>query len=238
MGILYADGGKIFCSDYLEIYIPIDYLNSGLAVNTGSSVETLGIVYCRSFTKGTEGPIKFINLPAIVNFMVYEFRNDEKIVVNGLTIDVLTLCYTKDSYVLHQTIVRGREVSELFLKYMLNAKIPKSIPYSKLIDIWWRNLEIAGVNYKVPSKILEIIIASIYRNKNNTKERFGKIYGKSTDSNEFGYKAENVRNVVKNLSTFSGMVFEDMGLMISNGINNSADEIQEPVSPLEKIIHY
>jgi len=26
--------------------------------------------------------------------------------------------------------------------------------------------------------------------------------------------------------------------MISNGINNSIDNIDEPISPLEKIIHY
>jgi len=44
--------------------------------------------------------------------------------------------------------------------------------------------------------------------------------------------------VVKDLSTFSGMVFEDIGMMISNGINNSIEGVEEPVSPLEKIIHY
>ena len=70
------------------------------------------------------------------------------------------------------------------------------------------------------------------------KRRYGQKYGAQTNPNGLDYARSNVRNVVKDLSTFSGMVFEDMGMMISNGINNSINNIEEPESPLEKIIHY
>lgn len=237
MGILYADNGKIYCNDYMEIYIPIEYFNNKIAINKGSSVETLGLVYIRSYKNGTEGPLQLLNLPTEVNFMVYEMKQ-ESIKIHGRIVDVLTLEYIKDSYVLHQTVPKGRDIANDFLEMMLAGKLPRTLNYPKIIDIWWRNLEISGISYKVPSKIFEMIIATIYRNPHNMKQRYGQYYGKQSNPNGYDYETDNVRSVVKNLSTFSGMVFEDIGNMISNGINNSIDNIEEPISPLEKIIHY
>ena len=103
---------------------------------------------------------------------------------------------------------------------------------------WWKNLEMAGISYKVPSQMFEMIIAANYRDPHNQKKRYGQVYGKQEVPDEFGYKPQNVRETVKNLSTFSGMVFEDISTMITNGLNNSKDNVEEPISPLEKIIHY
>lgn len=237
MGVLYAKEGKIYCNEPIEIYIPMEYFDNGSANNKGASIETIGIVYTRSFPKGEDGPLRLINLPIIVNFMLYNFRY-ETIRVHDKSTDVMTLEYIKDSYVMHQTVTNGREVAEQFLASILAGKLPRTLNYSRIIDMWWRNLEISGVSFKVPSKIFEMIIASIYRNPNNTKERYGQYYGRQTNPNGYDYKTDNVRGVVKDLSTFSGMVFEDIGTMISNGIINSVKQEEEPISPLEKIIHY
>ena len=239
MGILYAEGGKIYCKDYMEIYIPMEYFNSDntIAFNRGASIETIGLVYTRAFEKGTPGPIKLFNLPVTVNFMVYESKQ-ESIRVNNRTIDVLTLEYLKGAYVLHQSVTKGREVAGAFLNMILGGKLPHTLNYTQVIDLWWRNLEISGISYKVPSKIFEMIIASIYRNPHNQKQRYGQYYGSHPDATGYDYTTGNVRSVVKQLSTFSGMVFEDINTMISNGINNSIEGNEEPISPLEKIIHY
>lgn len=239
MGLLYAKDGNIYCNDYMEIYIPMTYFKNRpiLAVNQGSNVETIGIVYVRDFPNGEEGVVRLINLPVIVNFMIYDFRY-ETIKVHGMPTDVMTLVYMKDAYVLHQTVTKGREVAEAFLESILEGKLPRTLNYAQVINIWWRNLEISGISYKVPSKLYEMIIAAIYRNPKNTKERYGQYYGNQSNPDGYDYATGTVRSVVKDLSTFSGMVFEDMGLMITNGINNSIEGIDEPVSPLEKIIHY
>ena len=237
MGILYAEGGKIYCNDYMEIYIPMAYFNNNIAINKGSSIETLGLVYIKTFPKGQEGQLQLLNLPTTINLMVYDFKH-ETIRINNIAQDVMTLQYLKDSYVLHQTVTKGREIANVFLTMMLAGKLPKTLNYTKVLDVWWRNLEISGISYKVPSKIFEMIIATIYRNPNNTKQRYGQYYGKQSNPNGYDYKTDNVRGVVKDLSTFSGMVFEDIGNMISNGIDNSIEDVDEPVSPLEKIIHY
>lgn len=239
MGVLYAKDGKIYCNEYLEIYIPMSYFDksSAIAINKGIIIETLGILYVKAFTDGKEGPIQLFNIPTFIDLMLYEFKY-ETIKIHDKSLDVMTLQYMKDSYVLHQTVQNGREIAEGFLATMLSGKLPKTLNYAKIIDMWWKNLDIAGVDFKVPSKIYEMIIASIYRNPNNPKERYGQYYGRQNNPNGYDYKTGNVRSVVKDLSTFSGMVFEDIGTMITNGINNSKENIEEPVSPLEKIIHY
>ena len=238
MSLLYAKEGKIHCSEYMEIYVPMSYFEgSPVAFNEGASIKTIGLVYVRSFKNGTPGDIKLFNLPVTVQFMVYETKQDT-IKVNNRSIEVMTLQYMKDAYVLHQSVTKGREVAGSFLNLILGGKIPTSINYSQVIDLWWRNLEIAGISYKVPSKIFEMIIASIYRNPHNPKKRYGQYYGSHPNSDGYDYVTGNVQDVVKQLSTFSGMVFEDINTMISNGINNSIEGKEEPISPLEKIIHY
>lgn len=237
MGVLYAKNGKIYCNDYMEIYIPMSYFDNKTAVNKGSSIETLGIVYTKAFHNGQEGPLRLINLPAIVNYMIYEFKQDT-ITIGGKSVDVFTLQYMKDSYVLHQTVTKGRDVAIGFLGTVLAGKLPNTLNYNNVLNVWCKNLEVSGISFKVPLKIYEMILASIYRNKHNPKERYGQYYGRQSNPNGYDYVTGNVRSVVKDFSTFSGMVFEDMGTMITNGINNSVEGIEEPISPLEKIIHY
>ena len=211
------------------------------------SVELEFVVFCienlaKEFNINAEKVYKALKESNIIDeYIVPEYESlhtqSKEYIVNDI-IDVMTLEYLKDSYVLHQTIAKGRDVANAFLNMMLAGKLPTTLNYTKIIDIWWKNLEISGVSYKVPSKIFEMIIATIYRNSHNTKERYGQYYGKQTNPSGYDYTTGNVRDVVKDLSTFSGMVFEDIGTMISNGINNSIDNIDEPISPLEKIIHY
>lgn len=236
-GLLYAKDGKIYCNNYCEIYIPMEYFNNRSAINKGSFIETNGILYIRSFPNGSESPIQILNLPIVVNIMIYDFKYD-MIKIHNKSIDVMTLEYIKDSYILHQTVTKGKDVAEEFLDSILKGKLPKTLNYFDTIDMWWRNLEISGVSFKVPSKIYEMIAACIYRNPNNTKERYGQYISRQSNPSGYDYVTGNVREVVKDLSTFSGMVFEDISTMISNGISNSQNDVEEPVSPLEKIIHY
>lgn len=237
MGVLYAKEGKIYNSEYIELYVPMDYFNDGIAQNHGSTIETLGILYVHTFTDGNPNEVKLFNVPVISEFMLYSSHPDT-IDVHGKNVDCVAMEYPKDSYILHQTLPKGREIANQFLDTILAGKLPKTINYNKLIDIWWKNLEISGISYKVPSKIFEMILANIYRNPHNVKERYGQYYGKQSNPTGYDYKTENVRAVVKDLSTFSGMIFEDIGTMISSGIVNNVTGEEEAVSPLEQIIHY
>ena len=237
VNILYDKNGKLFTSQYTELYIPEIYFEDGFAEDKGDNITSLGLVYIRSFPGGKPDSIKFLNLPIEMDFMKYDIEVGE-IKIHGNTIPVKILKYIKDSFICNQNVPQGRLISETFVKYLLHGKLPKTINYTDLLNIWWKNLEISGINFKVPSKIYEIILSNLYRNARNKKERYGQSFGKSSDSSGYGYQTMNVRSVVEGLSTFSGMVFEDMNQMITSAINNSIEGIEEPISPLEKIIYY
>src|SRR5699024_924709 len=130
------------------------------------------------------GPIQLFNLPVIVKFMVYETKQ-ETIRIRNKSIEVMTLQYMPKAYVLHQSVTKGREVAGAFLNMILAGKVPPTVNYNQVIDLWWRNLEIAGVSYKVPSKIFEMIIASTYRNPHDPKKRYGQYYGSHPNSDGY-----------------------------------------------------
>ena len=182
MPALYVKNGKLYATDYLEIHIPLSYFeNDRFASIKGATIESLGLVYLESFPDGNRKPITLLNLPAILNFEVYE-TSEGNIDIKNISIPVKTLKYMKDAYVMNASIERGREVCEAFLNVMLSGKLPKNLDYSRLIDIWWKNIEIAGVNLGVPSKIFEMIIANIYRDRSDIKKKFAEYYGSSPDS--------------------------------------------------------
>jgi len=237
MGVLYAENGKIFCKEYFEIHIPKDYFDSGSAINHGATVEAFGLVYCRTFNGDAPNEICLFNVPVTMEFNVYNTKNDI-IKIKDRMVDTLCLEYLPDSHIMHQSLPKGREVANDFLASVMGGKLPDTINYANIMDIWWENLQISGISYKVPSAIYEMIVAATHRNPNDVKKRYGQLYGMQDNPNGYDYVTGNVREVVKQLSTFSGMVFEDIGAMISNGILNSEKNIEEPESPLEKIIHY
>ena len=236
MGLLYAKDNKIYANKYLEIYIPQSYIKDEIAFNRGTFYETFGVCNIRGFENGKPEKLMILNLPITCNFMLYE-SEPTTVTIHDNTIEVLALKYPKDSHIMHQSLTKNVNTATSFLDKMLSGKLPNTLNYLNIINIWWKNLEFSGISYNVPSKIYELIVANIYRDPNNPKRRYGQYLGEGK-GNCYDYKTDNVREVVKNLSTFSGMTFEAIGSMISSGVNNSLDGIEEPISPLEKIIHY
>jgi hypothetical protein len=236
MGLLYGKEGKLYNSSSCEIYIPSDYFDDKFAIDQGVTIETFGLLFISS-TGGAPGKIQLLNVPTFITLNIYDSEPGE-IVVHGRHQKVLICRYLKDSYVMNQYVVQGRQKAEDFLKLVMAGKLPKVLHYPKLMDIWWRNLEITGINFQIPSKIYELILATIYRDPHNQKKRFGETYGKQDNPDGYNYKTGNVREIVANLSTFSGIIYEDINKMITSGINNSLEGIEEPISPLEKIISY
>ena len=134
MGLLYAKDGKIHCNEYVEIYIPKSYFESGFAQNVGASIETFGLCYIKAFPNGNDGPIKLFNVPTVINLIIYDFSNTS-ISIYGKEIDVLALKYPKDSYLMNQSVVKGREVAESFLATHQYAPKVRDCSLNKLADV-------------------------------------------------------------------------------------------------------
>lgn len=242
MDLIYAKDGKLFAAVPLEICVPEEYFdqNSQLAfaVTQGDNLETFGLLFIRSVEHGEPGPLKLFNVPTIIRINVYESEPGQTVSFHGNRVDVRIYRYLPGAEIMSQYIVQGREQAEAFVHAVISGKLPKVLNYPRLIDIWWKNLEISGVSFKVPSKIYELILATVYRDPHDNKKRFGQTYGKSASGEGYGYYTGKLQDIVANLSTFSGFIFENMGQMINNGILNSLEGVDEPTSPLEKIIFY
>lgn len=238
--LMYVKEHNIYAKDYLEIYIPLNYFENdskdnpeaACAVDHGRSVSVFALLYC----KGKSGNYKFMNVPTKIEVMQYSFDDENTITIHGKTIKVRTLKFMKDSLICSDTVVQNFNLGEAWVDMLLNGKVPSAINYPKLINIWWNNCEITGIDLQCNSKIMELVITNLYRNAANKKERYGIVYGKKTSPEGYDYDNQNYRNVVKSLSSFSGFIFEDISSMITSGINNSLEKIEEPESPLEKII--
>lgn len=233
MSLLYAKDGKLCAAQTIDICVPLEYE----PVNQGVTLETFGLLFIRPVDNGNPGELKLMMIPTTINMNIYD-TEEQTITIHGKSIKCLVCHYLKDLPILPQFVVKSREKAEEFLRLVLNGKVPKVIDYAILADTWWRNLEISGISFKVPSKIYELILATIYRDPSNLKRRFGEVYGKQPVPDGFHYTTDNVRGIVANLSTFSGFIYEDYGRMITSGVNNSLEGIEEQVSPLEKIINY
>lgn len=220
------------------MYFPMEYFDKNYyAQNLGNKVNIFGVFPCQEFIDGKPQGIKVFKIPTFIDIRTYETTIDV-IEFNGQSMSVMKSSYPKDSILFTKSIPKSVQISEKMLSLIIDGKLPSIIPYPDIINILWKNLEISGVNFKVPSAIYEALIMTMCRNKHNLKERFGIHYGKTSDSNPYDYIQLNTRNAVASLSTFAGIVFEDMDKMIGNGIVNSINNIDEPVSPLEQILYY
>lgn len=201
------------------------------AEDRGETIYVFALLYL----KGKDGELKFMNVPTRIEIQQYDFEN-ETIEIRDKKIECRKLKFMKDAFICSDTVIQNFNLGEDWVNMLLDGKVPPTINYPKLINIWWNNCEITGIDLQCHTKIMELVVANLFRNKDNIKQRYGEVYGLRSNPDGFDYKSGDVRSIVEQLSTFSGFIFEDIGRMITAGINNSLEEVEEKTSPLEKIM--
>ena len=90
--------------------------------------------------------------------------------------------------------------------------------------------------FDVPSVILEMLLATSYRDPKDLSKKFATVYGQSADASPFAYRMINNRQISQYASTFTAMTFEDFDAMVTASVNRTMQHKEETISPLEKII--
>ena len=123
---------------------------------------------------------------------------------------------------------------ELFFKLtMITAKIPNSIPYDKIWELFLENMALNGNSYEAHAQFLGLLSSGICRNPRNIREPF-----RYTDMKDMtGYKPISVKMLAEFTSPFTNISSEgfDEGVMSAVLMNNKSDD-EIPYSPLEKIL--
>ena len=240
MGIFRHEDTNIILEDnYCEFYIPMSYFDSKWAVMGSDKIRTIGLFNVGLFNpKGEIKELKLFNLPTQCEINVYE--TERRVVEYGHmeATDCMVLKFVKDQVVMQDSVIEDSEFAQTFLDIIMKGKLPNTIPYDKALDIWRKNLELTNVNFNVPSSVLEMILATCYRDKNNIQKKFSSVAGSDKDVSMYDYTMLNIRRICQYSSTFTGMTFEDINSMITTSLNRSREKKSEMESPVEKIIKY
>ena len=222
---------------YMEMYITVEWLGK-LCIDAGVYMEVFGIMQVRVFD-ANDKILKedFMNLPSMIN--IYPDSTERRTVnINGEETKVIVAQFHKGSRVTDSKFRQNSTNAEQFLNLLTSGKLPKIIPYDKVLGVWKKNLAMNGVKLGVPSFVFELFIREVYRNKDKREEPFGMEAGKHEKVDMLNYSQANMREICAQNSTFAAISFEDMDSMIITSLNRSKLNKSETVSPIEKIIKY
>lgn len=234
---------------YAEAYIPVELfknvekesqLNSAVAFMDGSAVTTVGIFNMRLFPTDDPSirekvPIRTFNYPSPIT------TYPDDVVKMKLTLgdieeqEYSVLQYTRGSIMMPVNNPKDSGNCEKFLNMMMRGKIPNTIPYSHILEIWNKNFQINGIAPGVPSVILQAIIAEQARCKDDPTIPFRKQIGVDK-AGENDYVFANVRTVASYTSVFNALTFEDMSQMLTTSINMTRSGTTQNKSPVEKVL--
>lgn len=235
----------IFTGTCMEAYIPIEYYNMGIAVEYGGDcIEVLGLFNVRFFedtdAKKPIGKLETFNIPTNIKVYPTSFENRTlKLVDDVEESQYVVLRFYTDDVVTQKALIQSSKNAEGFLKVLESGKIPRTISYDDIFDIWTANMVKNGVKMPdVPASNREMIIAEIYRDKKDPSKRFAYRMGKNPKTSPYDYIPANSRTLTKYNSTFAGITFEDIDTMITNGLNISKTGRDQTESPIEQIIKF
>lgn len=236
-----VDGNIVFTGDYMEFYIPEYYFDRRMAEQMGEQMRVFGLFNLQLFDKNNKkiGKLETFNVPStiiitsteiedrIMNLSVGEDDEEQKYTV---------VKFRQNDVIMRQGYPQDSSNVSLFLDMLTSGKIPRTIPYNKILSLWQENLRLNGVHLNVASNVLEAIIAEIYRDPKNPEKKFASIVSKSANPDQLSYRPASIREVCAYNSTFSALTFEDFDQMANASINIKRYNKEQSDSPLEKII--
>lgn len=229
----------IYTGEKLEILIPTDWIDNGLATIIGNSIKVLGLLNCRGYDSKDKVLFnEMINLPSTI--VIYPDNMEERTedIGNDQGPTKYNICtFYKNSKVMSKFITQDSDNVQSFLDMMMRAKIV-GVPYNTLLDIWLKNLEINKVNLGVPNAILELIISEIYRDADDLSHNYAYAKNKNPKIRETYYIPANERQLCAKNSTFAALSFEDVDSMITYSLNMNTQQKKQKISPIEKVIKY
>lgn len=238
--VIKKDGYLVLNCPYAEFYIPRDYVDSELASDNGESYKSLGVFYLRTFSSiDKPNELEILKLPNEIEFYPHEKEN-RKLTLNDTEENFVVLKFFKGERIMKSAITCSSAMPENFLDIILKGKLPSSIPYDKILDLFVKAFDDNKVGLPAPTIILEMIISEVYRFKGDTALKYGQVLAKTFDpkKKQLDYSTANIRSICKSNSSFAGISFENLDEMLTSAINNNTYNRKETKTPYEEVIKY
>lgn len=229
-----------FTGHLMEVYIPKYYFDKKLANFKGDQIETLGIFMFRVTSENGTESIHTMKLPMRCSFEFESFYNQNAKLKESTGAEDYTVFVIKNGMTFLDSVRKEKSAanSKDFVFSLHGGKMPSTIPYPELIQLYIDNLNLNGTKIANPSCILEITIAELSRDMNDISTPFRKTAGSGKETNMNNYKMINIKDLPPLNSTFTALSFEDMDASIITSIKKRRNNEKEQESPVEKVIKY
>ena len=248
-----ASGDDILVNvPYAEAYIPADLFKevdkdskiaSAVAYMNGDAVTTIGVFNMRFYQDENDArdsvPVRTFNYPNPITTYPDEIHENvsHDLDKSGNPQKYTVLCYRRGNIMMAKEHAKDSENCERFLKMMMKGKIPSTIPYDHILEMWEKNFAINSISPGVPSAIMQAIIATQARSKEDPVVPFRKVIGKNPNTSPTDYTFANMRAVASYSSVFNALSFEDVGYMLTTSINMTRDGVKQARAPVERALH-
>jgi hypothetical protein len=236
------NGNIVFIGPYMEAYIPAFYFEKKYAEELGDTIKTFGVFNIRTFNDPdgkNANPLRVMNIPLFLITYPSSFEVKSMDLLHNNEPEVYTVLkyYNKD-VVCADSTTQNIQCFEIFLNVLLSGKLPKTLPYDAIFDIWAKNRELNGVSFDVSDTVYEMVISEIYRSRRSPVKRFGMELGENPNASPYNYRTASPREITKINSTFTGISFEYMDEMLTSGVVRAKEDKPENTSPMEEIMKY
>ena len=220
-------------------YVPETYFSNTskipIAEIQGEFVSSIGLFSWDIIDKnGKHSPLKPFNFPTMFLCKPTEIESVKNLQLGQSTpADYRLLKFKKGDEVVCQTRVPQLiDNVEIFFKmFIKTAKIPNTIPYNKLWELFLESARLNGFSYNLSVQLFGILIANLCRDPNDISKPFNK-----TDmKNMYNYKLINITMVPKYISPYTAITSENWDESLRAAILMK-DKENAPESPLEKIV--
>ena len=234
-----SDENYIYLEDkYMEFYIPMYYFDEKkkFALEFNDHISVFGLFTVGIFNGTSFKEFRSMNNPYMIHVYTYDTEiRDIDLPGEGIT-SCKVLKFYQGNKIMNNAIIIDSDNAVQFLKVLNGGKIPHSIPYSKIHQVWKKNQEMSGVDFGVRNEVEEMIISVCYRNRNNMAQKFCKSYGSDLSVSDFDYTTANIRQICQYAATFTALTFEDLDSMVTTSLNRTREKTEEAFTPVEDII--
>lgn len=223
-------------------YVPANYFNNTskipIAEYRGQYVSFIGVCnYAIIDSQGRRGELKPFIFPTM--FLCKPGEIDETSGKN------LSLDNTEPSDYILLKFQKGDEIVsdirvpqdignvEMFFKMMImTAKVPTTIPYDKLWELFYESGNLNGLNYGLNIQLICLIVSRICRDPNDISKLFC-----NTDMKDMKkYTELSIKNVPKYISPYQAITSENFDEALRAAVLLKDEVDSTPISPLEKIV--
>lgn len=223
----------------LIFYVPENYFNNtskvSIAEIKGQYVSMIGLCNWNIIdSNGKASKLRPFKFPTMFLCKPSEIEKVKDFKLEGSDpSDYRLLKFKKgDEVVSHTRVPQLIDNAEIFFKMaIITAKIPTTIPYDKIWELFIKSAELNGFSYNVSIQLFGVLISGICRDKNDISRPF-----KATDMKDMNaYQPVNINMIPKFISPYNAIISENWDDAVRAAILMK-DKKEVPYSPLEKIV--